>query len=255
MAAVAHVFTADHAPSAATAALAIASFAITGFVGGGVGDSAPEPEFEAKTVRAKATAKPSGFISVGRLTPIRQSNQSNADEKFPVRGESPGMGAGASASKMSFIPHAGSCKFGGMKQFLSAALMFSGSLFAGDVKIEDPWIRAMPPSSPATAAFMVISNRSDKVVAVTGGTCPVAGEVRPMITTLSKVGGREVAGMEFVSSFSVPPGKKRVLEPGGDHIMLMKLKDVPKAGTTVPMVIWIESGGHREKISLEVPVR
>jgi copper(I)-binding protein len=142
-----------------------------------------------------------------------------------------------------------------MKILLAAACLIAGPVFAGDVKIDDPWIRAMPPSSPATAAFMTIHNRSDKPVAVTGGTCPMAGEVKPMITTLTKVDGREVAGMEFVESFTVAPGKKRVLEPGGDHIMLMKLRSVPKAGTTVPLVIWIESGGRREKLALEVPVR
>jgi copper(I)-binding protein len=53
----------------------------------------------------------------------------------------------------------------------------------------------------------------------------------------------------------VPAGKKHVLEPGGDHIMLMKLNKVPKAGTTVPLILEIESGGKKEKIPLEVPVR
>ena len=57
------------------------------------------------------------------------------------------------------------------------------SLYAGDLQIEDAWIRAVPPSSKATAAFMTLVNKSGQPVLVTGGSCPVAGEIKPMITT------------------------------------------------------------------------
>ncbi len=142
-----------------------------------------------------------------------------------------------------------------MNRILSALLLSSGLLSAGDIKIEDPWIRAVPPSSKATAAFMTIVNNSDKPLTVTGGSTPIAGEVKPMITTKSKIDGHEVMGMEFVESFSVSAGKSRVLEPGADHIMLMKLTDVPKAGTRVLLILETESGGKKEKISLQIPVR
>ncbi len=142
-----------------------------------------------------------------------------------------------------------------MKRILSVMILSSGLLGAGEIEIESPWIRAVPPASGATAAFMTISNHSDKPVTVTGGSTPVAREVRPMVTTRSKVNGQEVMGMEFVDRFTVEAGKKRVLEPGGDHIMLMKLKEVPKAGAVVPLTLETESGGRKEKITLQVPVR
>lgn len=142
-----------------------------------------------------------------------------------------------------------------MKKILAALVLSSGILCAGEIKIENPWIRAVPPSSGATAAFMAITNNSDKPVAVTGGSTPVAREVRLMVTTRSKVNGQEVMGMEFVDSFTVEAGKKRVLEPGADHIMLMKLKEVPKAGSVVPLTLETESGGRKDKIELQIPVR
>ncbi len=135
---------------------------------------------------------------------------------------------------------------------LLTALLAAQTLHAGDLKIEAPWVRAVPPSSKATAAFMTIVNKSDKPVLITGGSCPLAGEVKPMITTKQENG---MMGMAFVDSFSIPAGGKRVLEPGGDHIMLMKLKEVPKAGSSVPLVLQTESGGKTGKISLDVPVR
>jgi len=139
-----------------------------------------------------------------------------------------------------------------MKPILCLLLLSPGLIFAGDLKIENPWIRAVPPSSKATAAFMTIVNSSDHAVSVTGGTSPVAGEIKPMITTKKADG---VMGMEFVESFSIPANGKRVLEPGGDHIMMMKLTEVPKAGTTVKLVLGTEAGGKTGSISLEVPVR
>jgi copper(I)-binding protein len=73
-----------------------------------------------------------------------------------------------------------------------------------------------------------------------------------MVTTKQADG---VMGMAFVESFSIPAKGKRVLEPGGDHIMLMKLTDVPKAGATVSLVLKTESNGKVGKISMELPVR
>lgn len=140
----------------------------------------------------------------------------------------------------------------GMSKLLCLLLLSSGLMSAGDIQIVEPWIRAVPPSSKATAAFMTIVNSSDHPISISGGSSPVAGEVRPMITTKKSDG---VMGMEFVESFQVPAKGKRVLEPGGDHIMLMKLTEVPKSGATVSMVLTTESGGKIGKISLEVPVR
>ena len=104
----------------------------------------------------------------------------------------------------------------------------------------------------ATAAFMTIINRTDTPVLITGGTCPVAQEIRPMITTKQANG---VMGMAVAESFAIPAKGQRVFEPGGDHIMLMNLKEVPKAGSTVALVLTTESGGKAGAIHLDVPVR
>ena len=166
-------------------------------------------------------------------------------------GRSLALGATPAVRKSLYSPQAtGHAK--PMKSILCLLLLSPAVIFAGDLKIEDAWIRAVPSSSKSTAAFMTLVNKTDKPVLVTAGTCPVAGEVRPMITTKQ---GDGVMGMAFVESFSVPAKGKRILEPGGDHIMLMQLKEVPQAGSTVPMVLTTESGGKQGRIHLEVPVR
>ena len=139
-----------------------------------------------------------------------------------------------------------------MNRILCALLLSSGLSMAGDLKIVDAWLRAVPPSSKATAVFMTIINTGATPALITGGPCRVAGEIQPMLTTKQDDG---VMGMAFVKSFTVPARGKRVLEPGGDHLMLMKLSEVPRAGATVPLVLTTESGGKPGSIRLDVPVR
>ena len=139
-----------------------------------------------------------------------------------------------------------------MNRILCLLFLSASVIFAGDLKIEDAWIRAVPPSSTTTAAFMTIINNTDRPVLITGGTCAVAQEIRPMVTTKQ---GNGVMGMALAENFPVPPKGKRVFEPGGDHLMLMKLTEVPKAGSTVSLVLTTESGGKAGAIHLDVPVR
>ena len=134
----------------------------------------------------------------------------------------------------------------------SAALLCAQAAVAGDIEIKDPWVRAVPPSSSATAAFMVILNKGEKPATLVDCVSPIAREVKPMITTKQTNG---MMGMEFAETFVVASGKKRVLEPGADHIMLMKLKSVPTAGATAQISLTFESGGKRQEIKLDAPVR
>jgi len=137
-----------------------------------------------------------------------------------------------------------------------AALLFQAvPAAAGTVEILDPWIRAVPPSSKATAAFMIIVNKGDKPVTLVSATSPISPDVRPMITTTSIVDGKEVSGMEFVKSFPIPAHDRRVLKPGADHIMIMQLASPPKAGDSVPMELTFETSGGAESIPIRVPVR
>jgi len=136
--------------------------------------------------------------------------------------------------------------------FLSVLLLGVRAVSAGDIEIKDPWVRAVPPSSSSTAAFLVILNKADQPAALVACASPVAREVKPMVTTKQANG---MLGMEFAERFLIPAGKRRVLEPGADHLMLMRLKSVPKAGTTVPLVLIFESAGKRQEIKLDAPVR
>jgi len=143
-----------------------------------------------------------------------------------------------------------------MKRCLAVLVLWAGVvLVRAEILIEDPWVRAVPPSSGATAAFMKVTNTGGGNVTLVEARADIAKDVRPMVTTKKQIDGHEVSGMEFVDSFAIAGGKSRVLEPGGDHIMLMKLSSVPAAGTSVKLTLVFDGATGRREIRVEAPVR
>jgi len=120
------------------------------------------------------------------------------------------------------------------------------------LKIETPWVMAVPPVSSVTAAFMTLVNDDDQPLKIAAISSPIAGSVEPMITTTSEKEGQKMTGMETVESFVIPAHGKRTLQPGGDHLMLMDLKQHPKAGEKVLLTLQVEPGG--QKIEVEAVV-
>ena len=134
-------------------------------------------------------------------------------------------------------------------------LMFAGLGGANaqppDLEIKEAWLRAVPPGSSATAAYLTLINRGDIPVELTGASAEISPDIRPMITTTKIVEGKTVHGMEFVPSLIVPAKGKIELKPGGDHLMFLQLKRVPKAGETLPVILKFGS----QEWPLEIPVR
>jgi copper(I)-binding protein len=116
---------------------------------------------------------------------------------------------------------------------------------AGDtppVKVENVYVRAVPPVSRETAAFMVIINDGDQPVRLVGGSTPIAGMAMPMITTHEEHGGIMAMGMKDVPYLEVPAHGKLELQSGGDHLMLADLKSTPKEGDKVQLTLRFEPG-------------
>ena len=121
------------------------------------------------------------------------------------------------------------------------------------IKVENARVLAVPPVAEATAAFMVLVNPGDRPVRLVGFTSPVAGETAPMITTHDMKDGKMVMGMAIVPTLEVPAHGRLELKPGGDHLMLMSLKSVPKEGESVSLTLRFEQPGPAE-MTLQAPV-
>jgi len=120
------------------------------------------------------------------------------------------------------------------------------------VKIEHGWVRAVPPSSSGTAAYMTLVNSSDRTMRLLRGSTPIAETLIPMTTTKKTVSGQELVGMKTVDELAIPAHDQLTLAPDGDHLMLMALRHYPKPGEKVKVTLHFEPGG--EDLTVELPV-
>ena len=114
-----------------------------------------------------------------------------------------------------------------------------------EVTVKDSWVRGTTPAQKATGAFMEIT--SSEAAALLSASSPVAGVVE--IHTMKMEDG--VMKMRALPKLDLPAGKAVKLAPGGNHVMLMDLRQQMKKGDVVPITLKIE-GADKKVQMLEV---
>ena len=94
------------------------------------------------------------------------------------------------------------------------------------LQLENAWVRALPPTQPTTAAYMSLSNGGSETVTITGATVTGAGRVE--IHRSLEVDG--LMRMEQLTTLELAAGSTLELAPGGTHLMLFDLEQMPKPG-------------------------
>ncbi|MFA5627865.1 MAG: copper chaperone PCu(A)C [Thiohalomonadaceae bacterium] len=138
-----------------------------------------------------------------------------------------------------------------MKSMRVLALLCGGLLVslanAAEVMVENPWIREAPPAAAALGAFMVLHNHADKPMVLVGAETAVANEVQLHRTVIEN----DTAKMIHQTSIEIPSHGSLEFKPGDYHLMLMKPKQVLKAGEQVEITLQFEDGS-RVPASFEV---
>ncbi len=136
--------------------------------------------------------------------------------------------------------------------FLAIILLFSISLQAhahkvvksaaiienSVIKVSHAWVRAMPPGSVMTAAYLRLQNTSDRPVKVISVNSPQANDCSIHKTVIEKGFNR----MREVKYLSIPAHQSVSLSPGGLHIMIMGMNKPLKKGTLFPIVLKYDNG-------------
>ncbi len=136
-----------------------------------------------------------------------------------------------------------------MGKIFTVLLVIVGFVYAKpEIVIEDPWVRAVPPTAKNTALFMVIKNVGDDPDTLIG----VKTDISKMVSIHKTVNQNGVMKMIHVDKLSVPAGGSVVLKPGGYHIMVMGLKKDIKAGENVKFTLIFEKTGE---ITIKAPVK
>jgi copper(I)-binding protein len=108
---------------------------------------------------------------------------------------------------------------------------------SGGITAADPWVKSA--KTGMTAAFVTLSNATGTEEVLVSATTPAS----PMVELHEMVMQDGAMVMQQKQGgIAVPANGSAVLEPGGNHIMLMGLSSEVKAGDQVPLTLTFASG-------------
>lgn len=110
----------------------------------------------------------------------------------------------------------------------------------GPLVVSGAWVRALPPGQPNTAAYMTVTNSGAIPVTVVGASVAIAKTAE--IHTTREVDGYQ--RMEQLARVEVAPGQSLEFAPGGIHLMLLGLAQMPAPGDKVPLCLLLAGGGE-----------
>ncbi|MBN9546413.1 MAG: copper chaperone PCu(A)C [Alphaproteobacteria bacterium] len=118
---------------------------------------------------------------------------------------------------------------------------------AAPLRIEAPWMRALPGSVPA-GGYFVLHNDGKAMVTLTGAQSPACGML--MLHLSENQGG--MSSMRHVDSIDVAPGGTLEFKQGGYHLMCMQPGPAIKPGASVPVTLTFKDGAT---VTANFPVR
>lgn len=130
---------------------------------------------------------------------------------------------------------------------LITALTLSASAFA-EIKVDQPYARAVPPGQPNSAAFMSLKNTSDTEISLVSASSSVS-KVAELHTHTNENG---VMKMRQVPQITLKGNQQVELKPGGLHIMLIGLKQNLVKGETADLTLNFSDGSSE---SLDISVK
>lgn len=137
---------------------------------------------------------------------------------------------------------------------LLSTLMIASASYAqvneGQVKVDDPWVRATVPEQTSTGAFMLLTAQSDSKLV--SAASPVAEHVELHKMTMEN----DIMKMRQISELALAAAKPVALKPGGYHIMLLGLKKQISEGNAIPItLIFEDKDGNRTQMQIQATAR
>ena len=130
----------------------------------------------------------------------------------------------------------------------TAILSISTAVTAKTIEIAHPWSKAVPPTSNVTAAFLSIINHSNVDDTLIAAHSPIA-EIVELHTHTNDNG---LMQMRQVKAIDVAAEQQQQLVPGGLHVMLFNLTEVPSIDSQFPLTLTFK---HAGEITVNVAVK
>ena len=125
------------------------------------------------------------------------------------------------------------------KSLLVVAVLAFAMPAHAELTFADPWLRAAPPVSPTMAGYVTLNNSGDEAVTITGVSTSAAGHTMLHDVESAADGSRRMVHLHHLE---IPARGSVPLTPGGRHLMLMKLAEVPAPGETVEICFHLKGG-------------
>ena len=119
---------------------------------------------------------------------------------------------------------------------------------ASPLTVHDPWVLESPPGMKVMAAYMNLTNESEKDRIITAVSSPDFNRVEMHKTVIDN----DQASMMKQESMTIKAGQDLAFQPGGHHFMLIGPKKPVTSGESVAIQLTLSSG---ENIDVIAPVR
>jgi copper(I)-binding protein len=136
----------------------------------------------------------------------------------------------------------------GLALILPATLAQAHEYEVGQLHVDHPWSREMPPVAPTAAAYFVVHNKGNEADRLLGASTPAAGKAE----LHEHVHADGVMKMQQVQDVAIPAGGEVKFEPMGYHVMLFNLKQQARDGEHFPLTLTFEKAGS---VEVEVAVQ
>ncbi len=113
----------------------------------------------------------------------------------------------------------------------------------GELSVDDAWARTSAGMQEAGAVYMTITggDEADRLIGVSVSSD--VAQVAELHETAMTEGGEGMMSMQQVTAIDIPADGEATLEPGGFHVMLMKLAQPLATGSTVDLTLTFENAG------------
>lgn len=108
------------------------------------------------------------------------------------------------------------------------------------IDVQRAWARATPGAVKTGVAYLSIVNRGDAPDRLIGMSSPVAAKAEVHDNEMEN----GIMKMRPVGPVTINSGQSVEFKPGGDHIMLIELKQPLREGENFPITLIFEKGGE-----------
>lgn len=136
----------------------------------------------------------------------------------------------------------GSCAGRWLAGWVVVASIAGTAQAAGQLVVEDAWIRTAPPAAAMRAGYAILRNTGDAPLVVRGAMSEAFGDVSIHATTIEN----GMARMRELARIPLAAGESVTLEPGGKHLMLMRPVRELDLGAKAVIRFEIEGGSSAE---------